>query len=336
MKQNELLHAISTLSSSQRKQLEYWLIDKLSLNNDLASTKPKVCPYCKKETRMVKKGFENSKQRYECKECKHRFTYDSHTITMYSKLDKTVFYEIVSDTINLIPIAKTAARLDISVKTVFYNRHKFLAYIEDYLINDKDNILAGTIEIDETYYLESLKGCRDIKRKARHRGEPSNYRGLSHEQVAIVTTTDRNGHEIYKAVGYAKPTTKTIISNFENKFKANSIFYTDGTFIYDQLAKNSNCKIRQFKDRKEYNEVEHLNTVNYIHSFISRIFSHYRGVSTKYLNRYLSLFVLLRRFQDMDLNEKISLLIKDMKWYHHNINYRGIGNTNLSFINEVL
>ena len=49
--------------------------------------------------------------------------------------------------------------------------------------------------------LKAKKGAgRNIQRKARKRGGPSSYRGLSHEQVCIVTTTDRNGHEIFKAV----------------------------------------------------------------------------------------------------------------------------------------
>lgn len=74
--------------------------------------------------------------------------------------------------------------------------------------------LSGTIEIDETFELESQKGCRKIQRKARKRGGPSSYRGLSHEQVCIVTTTDRNGHEIFKAVGYGKPTKNSILENF--------------------------------------------------------------------------------------------------------------------------
>lgn len=34
--------------------------------------------------------------------------------------------------------------------------------------------LSGTIEIDETFELESQKGTKNIKRKARKRGGPSN------------------------------------------------------------------------------------------------------------------------------------------------------------------
>ena len=107
--------------------------------------------------------------------------------------------------------------------------------------------LSGTIEIDETFELESQKGCRKIQRKARKRGGPSSYRGLFHEQVCIVTTTDRNGHEIFKAVGYGKPTKNSILENFLKNLDPKSIFYSDGAFCYDELAKKANCSLVQLK-----------------------------------------------------------------------------------------
>lgn len=330
MKQNELLHAISSLTESQRQSLEFWLKDKILLNERIESQKPNICPYCLKETRMIKKGLLNKKQRYECKECHHKFVYNSKTITSNIKIDKSIFYEIVMDTLEVVAINKTAARLDISPKTVFYNRHKFLAYIEEYL-RTESNVLSGTIEIDEAYFLDSRKGCRNINRKARHRGEPSNFRGISHEQISLVTTTDRNGHEIFKAVSYGKPTSKIIVSIFKDKFNKGSIMYCDGTFIYDELSKVNGCILKQFKSYYEYNNVEHLNTVNYIHSLFKKLFRQYRGVSSKYLNRYLSLFNFIRRFTDMDTNEKLPLLLDDMKWYNIYITYKYIDNTTLSF-----
>lgn len=74
---------------------------------------------------MIKKGFTKSnKQIYQCKTCFAKFTYDSNTITMYSKLE------------------------------------------------------------------------------------------ISQEQICIITSADRDGHEIFKAVGYAKPTLNSIHENF--------------------------------------------------------------------------------------------------------------------------
>lgn len=198
------------------------------------------------------------------------------------------------------------------------NRHKILCALEELLLVERGK-LCGTIEIDETYELESQKGSKDVKRKARKRGGPSKYRGLSHEQVCIVTTTDRKGHEIFKAVGYGKPTTNSILENFSEMLVPKSIMYTDGIFCYDELTKKCNCSLVQLKTRISYNKVEHINTVNCIHSLIKAQFAAFRGVATKYMNRYLSLFVFMRKFQEMDDNEKLPLMLRKLRTLHFSI-----------------
>lgn len=124
---------------------------------------------------------------------------------MYAKIERSIFQQIVLDTLNGVLIKKTAAALNVPIPCVFKNRHKLLCTLEEW--PDDENLrLSGTIEFDEEYVLESQKGPRKIKRKAHKRGGHSKYRGISHEQVCIVTTTDRNGHEIFKMVGFGKPT----------------------------------------------------------------------------------------------------------------------------------
>ena len=85
MKQQELSKILPQSSESQRKRLEIWLKNQFNLNEELENTRPLVCPHCHQESRMLKKGILNSKQRYQCKECGKLFIYDSHTITSYMK-----------------------------------------------------------------------------------------------------------------------------------------------------------------------------------------------------------------------------------------------------------
>lgn len=118
---------------------------------------------------MIKKGFNKGKQRYQCKECMHTFPFDSPTITMDSKLERSMVLKIVVDTLNWVAIKKTAADLDVSIQCVFENRHKLLCALEE-MIHQENTNLSGTIEVDVTYELESQKGKRNIKRKARKRG----------------------------------------------------------------------------------------------------------------------------------------------------------------------
>ena len=166
MKQSELLKSIAALTPYQKRKLEIYVIDALNLNEEDRDLKPKRCPYCGKESRMIKKGFKNGKQRYMCKDCSHIFTYNSHTITMYSKIERSMLKKIVLDTLSFVSVKKTAADLDLSVPCIFENRHKILCALE--VLLDSENMkLSGTIEIDETLELESQKGCRKIQRKAR-------------------------------------------------------------------------------------------------------------------------------------------------------------------------
>ena len=106
---------------------------------------------------MIKKGFARRKQRYLCMECKHKFTYDSHMITSFLKIDVDEFVEICIDILTMVPIHKTAARLNRSIKCIFLNRHKYLSMLEKYLELEKIQ-LSRTIKCDETYILESSKG----------------------------------------------------------------------------------------------------------------------------------------------------------------------------------
>ena len=250
MHETELITNFNKLTQSQQNCIQQEIINFCNLNDCLCDNRPYQCPCCHKKTKMIKKGFARRKQQHLCMECKHKFTYDSHIITSFLKIDVDEFVEICIDTLTMVPIHKTAARLNCSIKCIFLNRHKFLSMLEKYLKTEKIQ-LSRTIECDETYVLESSKGSSLKHRKARHRGEPSKFRGKSHEQICIVTTTDRNEHEIFLAVDQSRPT------------------------------KHKNCKVVHLKGHQSYNQVEHLNVVNHIHSIIKNKLAQYRGVATK-------------------------------------------------------
>lgn len=78
------------LTLYQNRKLEIYVMDVWSLNEKDKNLKPKRYPYCGKESRMIKKGFKNGKQYYACKDCSYIFTYNSHTITIYSKIERSI------------------------------------------------------------------------------------------------------------------------------------------------------------------------------------------------------------------------------------------------------
>ena len=326
---NELLIKFSKLSDRQKCEIYRKIEDFIFTNKLIEDTTPYKCPVCGKKARVIKKGKQNGKQRYCCCNCHHKFTYDSNTITSCMKITKEEFLEICMDTISMIPIAETAKRLHRSIPCVFNNRHKFLYVLEHYLASEVTNILSGTVEIDETYVLNSEKGSKHCSRIPRHRGEPAKHRGLSKEYVCIVTSTDRNTHEVYKAVGTGAPSSELVKDNFKGCISQKSVIYCDGTNCYNDLAEITDCKKVNLESHKSYNKVEHINTVNCIHSVIKSCISFYRNVASKYINRYLALFVFQRRVLEDDDWLVKELLLKKYRMFDYNIPIKSLQNTDL-------
>ena len=79
-------------------------------------------------------------------------------------------------------IGKTAKRAGISIPTAFSWRHKVLSILKDI----EDDSLSGIIEADDTFFLASQKGSKNIGRKPRKRGGKSKKRGISADQVCVV------------------------------------------------------------------------------------------------------------------------------------------------------
>ena len=146
--------------------------------------------------------------------------------------------------------------------------------LEKYLESEKIQ-LSGTIEYYETYVLESSSGSSLKHRKAHHRGEPSKFRGISHEQICIVTTTDKNAHEIFWQL--ANPDQPKILYRIPSKITLHNALSSTQT---------------------EQSVITLWQNVRIIE---------------QYINRYTALFVCMRRFMEMDLNklyEKLAWMIR--------------------------
>ena len=86
---------------------------------------------------------------------------------------------------------KESPRCGIAPSTAHRWRHRFLA-----AVRQAPDRLAGIVEADETFVLESRKGERKLDRKPRRRGGKARKRGLSREQVPILVAADRGGETL--------------------------------------------------------------------------------------------------------------------------------------------
>ena len=244
------------------------------------------CPHCGSSS-VNRFGSKRGKPRFRCKVCNKTFVTTTNTIMYYSHQDAKSWETAANDTVNGVPLRKTAENLKVSEYTSFRMRHKMLMALEQR--ENSGVVLQGECELDETYVLESHKGKKipGYWRGPRKHGAVAQKPGLSNEQVCIMTGIERGGPAYANTQNTATPSRNEIISAFHEHIAKGSHIICDGASGYDVLYNVLNCDVT-------HTHTHGINKVNGFHSFIKRRYDHgYHGLATKYLNRYNSLFGLV-------------------------------------------
>ena len=316
----ELQTYILELNPYQFDQIAIQVVKYLKLNEQLKNTRPECCPCCGKTgEHLIKKGFQHGKQRYMCKACGKKFTYDINQITAHSHQPVDAWITVIEDTLAMKSLDETAGKIGVCHETAFNMRHKLLAYLETMIETAKPP--DELVETDETYVTESQKGVKCKNRKPRKHGESASKRGLSNEQYCICVVTDRNKNVFAKCVNRAKPSSEDIIKALSAHISRKSVLLCDGAASYNQLADTLECKKIELIGHESYDKVYHLNTVNNLHSRIKRMLGQFRGVASKYLNRYLALFSVIVSCTKPSMNEFVDELRFTLSTIRVNVTY---------------
>jgi transposase-like protein len=145
--------------------------------------KPPDCPHCH-AGRTVRNGHRRRKQQYLCRKCGKSFVRTTGTMLYKSRSGEAAWKQIIRDTINGIPIDRTAGGLGMHHKTVFNIRHKVLFCLET--AQGAGRALSVVLESEEMYILESVKGKElpeGYWRAARKHGAVSCKGGISDEYI---------------------------------------------------------------------------------------------------------------------------------------------------------
>ena len=137
-------------------------------------------------------------------------------------------------------------------------------------------MLKDEIELNETFILKSHKGNRRYV--------------LSYA----------------RSFNIAKSSSENII-NFKEHIENGSFIWTDGLASYSELTRETECNHKPLPTTKEYDKV------NCFDSRIQFQYRVYRGVSTKYINRYCSLFSIQKQYIGSDDNELVVLLMNRLR-----------------------
>jgi transposase-like protein/uncharacterized protein YdcH (DUF465 family) len=282
------------------------------------------CPHCKSDT-VRRNGRKNGKQRFICVTCKKTFGITTSTALSSSHFGEAIWKQVIRDTINGVPLNKTAKSIEVAESTAFNMRHKILLSLE--AENARTPAVLGVVcELDDTFVLESYKGTKlpcDFWRKPRKHGAVAQKRGISNEYVCISTGVSRNGGVIAKSVTRATPSKDDINAVFGGHIEPETLIMCDGAKGYNDFGESHNCDIVVVKERKGF---AHTNTASSLHSLIKERYNKYRGVATKYLNRYNALFAKLFRNQADLADEIYNIMASNNTPRHHSVaDVKGLG-----------
>lgn len=156
----------------------------------------------------------------------------------------------------------------------------------------------------------------------------------------VFTSRLKNKNVFAKCVNRAKPSSEDIIKALSAHVSRKSVLLCDGAASYNQLADTLECKKIELIGHESYDKVYHLNTVNNLHSRIKRMLGQFRGVASKYLNRYLALFSVIVSCTKPSMNEFVDELRCTLSTIRVNVilEYRNIEQTcsSVGFYNTLI
>jgi transposase-like protein len=240
------------------------------------------CVHCHSEN-VKKWGKSRGLQRYRCYDCGKTFnSLTDSPLAFLRKRDR--WLKMASSLKEGLSVRKAAARCGVSVPTAFRWRHRFLRAAAA----DKPIKLEGIAEADETYFLESFKGRRQLPRLARKRGGKAVRRGLSREQIPVLVARDRHGTVIDAVLpDHSQAAVRKVLSGRLGKDNILCIDGGNGLWGFVNEDEIPFKLILSGKHVHEKDPIFHIQNVNGYHHRLKSWMVRFNGVATKYLPNYL-------------------------------------------------
>jgi transposase-like protein len=281
------LERISLQSSNQ--------IEIAKVKVSLRDTHPVRCPHCQSEA-IVANGRLKGVQRYKCKTCTKNFS--ENTGSSIANLKKAHLWSIyVNHMFAGHSIAKCAELTGISIQTSFDWRHKILSSLRS-LSPEK---FEGISESDDIFFNYSEKGAKKLSREPRKRGNDGIRQGISEDKVAVIATCDRSKHKDFQVAKRGRIRKKDIERILGAKLNEKTILCTDSHRSYTAFTKANNIKHEKINVNKgQYvkDKVYHVQHVNQATQDLRKWMRGFNGVATKYLQNYLSWYMVLDQIKD--------------------------------------
>ena len=290
------------------------------------------CPHCHAKANLgyiVKKGFDKGVQRFYCKDCGKTFVATTKTAFERTRKGADVWKKFIQMTITGSSLHNCAAECGIAYQTAFTWRHKIL---NAFKINQKATMMSGEIQIDEMFLPISYKGNR-VKgaigtRRILEEGAPNGLprqslkrgtdnKSQSAKNKACIFCMVEGGNKSFFAavpgVGFmnmemlehtiGKHVNKETAFLLADQYKTTSNYLSQNNYNFMILSSNTADNPRDHKP--EVRDGKHIQHVNAMHMYLHKFLRKYNGVSSKYLENYVSLFVWLKNVKANKMEKKV-------------------------------
>ena len=298
---------IKNLTKFQKRQVVS-LVEKFNEDNKETSKDSfHVCPKCgKSHPKITKAGrTKGGKQIYMCHECRKRFVEDIGKPSYSSWYDISAWRIFIEDTLEGKTLDESAGKLGIFHSTAWSWRHKIMDKLRSF---QDDVVLSDKCELDEKYFRKSHKGKKIEGVEPKKRGTPAKKRGISDELICSLTGVSRDGSAFAEVHNMGKPS-QDDVENISCHFNNGTFFFIDGTNCYDRLVKEKEGRSRKLITWESYDEYNHLNNVNSLHSRMEERHKRCHGVADKYLPRYCALWAKVYSLSGQDLADKVKSVL---------------------------
>lgn len=246
------------------------------------------CPHCHAGHPM-RYGSASGRQRYRCHGCER--TFNILTGTPLAGLHKPSRWSVFAQTLREgLSVRQAADRCGVHRNTSHRWRHRFLALPAGM----QAKALSGIAEADETFFRQSDKGSRRMKRKARKRGGAAGKRGRSDDQVCVLVARDRSGRTLSQVMPQFDHDALEAV--LRPRLDRDTVLCTDGLPVYRAFARDAGIThepINLVQGIRIRNKVFHVQNVNAYDSRLKTWMRRFNGVATHYLPNYLGWFRML-------------------------------------------
>ena len=258
----------------------------LAVIESSSAIEPRCCPHCQ-GTELYRHGHVNGLQRYRCRTCRRTFNALTGTaLAQLRKKDKWFgFSEALIASLNL---RRAVTALQVHRNTALPWRHRFLSGLKA----DRATTLQGITEADETYILESRKGCRKLDRLPRRRGSRASKAGLSGELVCVLVAQDRAGQTLDWVMGRGQMTKAALAGVLQPVLAKDALMVSDGNRTYCGFSQDAHLahEAVNLSACVRVNGAIHVQNANAYHGRRKQWLHRFHGVATRYLDNYMGSF----------------------------------------------